>query len=78
MKDGESPNENFARGCVIQSQLGTHEMAFSDVDDNHHPARNLSRAFGIQKSILLTNAGLSRKVLENVVLSAYGEMEMAR
>ena len=34
--------------------------------------------FGIQKRILLTDADLSRKVLEDVVLSAYGEMEMAR
>ena len=78
MKDGESPNEYFARSSVIQSQLGSHGMAFSDVDANHHLARNLSHAFGIQQSILLANADSSRKVLEDVVLSAYGEMEMAR
>ena len=78
MKDGKSPNEYFARGSVIQSQLGSHKMAFSDVDANHHLARNLSHAFGIQKSILLDIADLSRKVLKNVVLSTYGDMKMAR
>ena len=78
MKDAESPNEYFARGSVIQSQLGSHGMAFSDVDGNHHLDRNLSHAFGIRKSILITIADLSLKVLEDVVLSAYGEIEMAR
>ena len=28
MKDGESPNEYFAKGGVLHSQLGSHEMAF--------------------------------------------------
>ena len=78
IKYGESPNEYFARASVIRSRLGSHGMAFTDVDANHHLARNLSHAFGIQTSILLTNPDLSRKALEDVVLNAYGEMEMAR
>ena len=78
MKEGEPPNEYFARGSVIRSQLGSHGMVFSDVDANHHFVRNVSHVFGVQKSILLTNADLSRQVLEDVVLSAHGEMEMAR
>ncbi|CAN0427309.1 unnamed protein product [Scytosiphon promiscuus] len=78
MKDGEPPNEYFARGSVIRSRLSSHEVLFSDQDANRHFARNLSHIFQVQKSILLANADLSYKVLEDVVLSAQTEMEMAR
>ena len=78
MKVGESPNEYFGRGSVIRGRLSSHGVTFSDHDANKHFARNLSPAFGVQKSILLANSDLSYQVLEDVVLSAHGEMEMAR
>ena len=78
MKVGESPNEYFSRGCVLRNRLGTHGMVFPDIDANQNFARNLSPVFGVQKSTLLANAELTYQVLEDVVLSAYGEMEMSR
>ena len=78
MKEHEPPSEYFARGSELRNRLALHGVTFSDVDANQHFARNLSHVFGMQKSILLSNADLTCKVLEDVVLNAYGEMEMAR
>ena len=44
------------------------------VDAKQHFVRNLSPAFGVQKYILLPNAALTYQILEDVVLSAHGEM----
>ena len=63
---------------MLRSRLALHGVTFSDVDANQQSAGNLSHGFGVQKSILLSNADLTCKILEDVVLSAYGEMEMAR
>ena len=77
MKDGEAPNEYFARGSALRSQLGTHGAIHTDNDVDQHFARNLTPAYSVQNSILLAKEELSRKVLEDV-LHAYGEMEMAK
>ena len=45
-------------------------MNFPDIDANQRFARNLSPAFGVHKSILLTSSELTYQVLEDVVLSA--------
>ena len=78
MKDGETPSVLFSRGCALRSRRCAHGMIFPDVDANQHFARNLSPAFGVQKRVVLTNAEFTYQVLEDVVLSAYGEMEMSR
>ena len=58
MKQHEPPNEYFARGSALRSRLALHGVTFSDVDANQEFARNLSHVFGVQKSILLSNAGV--------------------
>ena len=78
MKDGEAPNANFARGSVLRSQLGTDRFIHTENNVNQNFARNLISDYSVQKSILLAKEELSRKVLEDVVLNAYGEMEMAK
>ena len=78
MKEHEPLDEYFARDSVLRSRLALHGVTFSGVDANQHFARNLSHVFGVQKSILLSNADLTCKALEEVVLNAYGEMVMAR
>ena len=42
MRDGEAPNEYFARGSVLRSQLGTHGVIHTDNVVNQHFARNLT------------------------------------
>ena len=78
MKDGEAPIEYFARGSALRNQLGTHGVIHTDNEVNQHFARNLTPDYSVQKSILLAKDELTRKVLEDVVLNAYGEMEMAK
>ncbi|CAN0528214.1 unnamed protein product, partial [Laminaria digitata] len=78
MKGNETPDEYFARGSVLRSRLANHGTVITAVDANHQFARRLSPAFAVQKSILLSNAELSCQVLEDVVLSAFSQMEMAR
>ena len=78
MRDGEAPNGCFARGSVLRRQLGTHGVIHTDNDVNQHFARNLTPDHSVQKSILLAKEDLTRKVLEDVVLTAYGEIEMAK
>lgn len=74
MKKHEPPNEYFVRGSVLRSHLALHGVAFSDVDANNFFARNIFRVFRVQKSFSLSNAELTSKVLEDVVISAHGEM----
>ena len=78
LRDGEAPIEYFAGGSVLRNQLGTHGVIHTDNDVNQHFARNLTPDNSVQKSILLAKEELSRKVLEDVVLNAFGEMEMAK
>ena len=53
MKDGEAPNECFARGSVLRSQLGTDGVTHTENDGNQHFARNLTPGYSVQKSIFL-------------------------
>ena len=78
MRDGEAPNEYFARGSVLRNQLGTNGVIHTDNDVNQHFARNLTPDYSVQKIMLLAEEELTRKVLEGVVLNAYGEMEVAK
>ena len=78
MNEHEPPNEYFARGSALRYRLSQHGMTISGVDANQHFARKLSHVFVVQKNILLANADLTSKVIEDVVLCACGEMEMAR
>ena len=50
---------------------------FPDVDANQHLTRNVSLAFGVKTSVFFTNAELTYHVLENVVFSTYGGMDMS-
>ena len=63
---------------VLRSRLALHGVTFSDIAANQHFARSISHVSGVQKSILLSNADLTCKLLDDVVLSAYGEIEVAR
>ena len=78
MRDGEAPNECFVRGSVPRSKPGTHVVIHTDNDVNQHFARNVTPDYSVQKSVLLAKEELSRKVLDDVVLSAYSEMDMAK
>ena len=78
MRDGEAPNECFVRGSVQRSKPGTHGAIHTDNDVNQHFARNVAPDYSVQKSVLLAKEELSRKVLDDVVLNAYSEMEMVK
>ena len=82
MKENNPPplnDEYCARGSALRSRLALRwSDNLSDVDTNQHFTCNLFHACGVQLSILLSDADLACEVLEDVVLRAYGEMEMAR
>ena len=78
MKDGETPNEYFARRILLRRQLDTHDASYTDHDVIQHFARNLTPDHSVQNSILLAKKEISLKVLEDVCVNAYGEMEMAK
>ena len=64
--------------CVLRRRLALHGQTFSGVYANQHFACSLSLDYRVQNSILLSNADLTRKVLQDLMLSAYREMEIAR
>ena len=69
MKDGVPPNDYFARGSVLRSQLSTHGVIHTDTDVDQHFARNLTPNYSVQNSILLAKEDLSRKaVLKHVAI----------
>ena len=61
-----------------RNQLGTHGVIHADTDVNQHVARNLTPNYSVQDRSLPPKEDLSRKILEDVVLNAYGEMEWPR
>ena len=63
---------------MLRSQLGTHGVIRADNDVNQHFAKNITPDYSVKNSILLAKEELSRKVLEDVVLTTYDEMEMAK
>ena len=78
MKQDEPPNEYFARGSVLRSRLALHRVTFFCIGANKHFVRNFSHVHGVQKSILLSNAYLTCKIVQDMVLNVYGETEMAK
>ena len=78
MKVGESPNEYFSRGCELSKRYGIHGMVLHDIEVKQHFVCNLSPIVEVQESIFLTNAELAYQVLEDVVLSANGEIEISK
>ena len=78
MKADETPQSYFGRFAVLRSRLASHGTIFSDTDAHHHLVQNLSPAFRMQKSILLTQSDLALQVVEDVMTSTYGEIEVER
>ena len=72
MRDGEALNGYFARGSALRNQLGTHGVIDTDNDVNQQFTRNMTADYSVQKRILLAKEEFTRKVLEDVVLNAYG------
>ena len=76
MGEDETPQSYFGRFAVLRSRLASHDTIFSDTDAHHHLVRNFPTAFRMQKRILLAQSDLAVQVIEEVVTSAYGEMEI--
>ena len=59
MRDGEAPNEYFARGSPRRSKLGTYGVINTGNDVNQNFARNLTPDYSVQKIILLAKEDLT-------------------
>ena len=60
------------------SRRSIHGAQFTDHEADEHLVRSLSHVFGAQKGTLLSKSDLTCQVLEDVVFSAQGDMDMAR
>ena len=61
-----------------RSQLGTHGVIHADNDVNQDFERNLTPDYLIHRNVVLAKEAFSRKAVEDVVLNAYGEIDMAK
>ena len=78
MEANETPQSYIGRFAVLRSRLAFYGPFFSAADDHHRLLRNLSPAFRLQKSILLTQSDFAMQVVEKVATGAYGEIEIER
>ena len=77
-KRTRTPPTCFLRGSLLRSRLALHRVTFFCIGANKHFVRNLSHVLGVQKSIMLSNAYLTCKIVQDMVLNVYGETEMAK
>ena len=61
-----------------RSQLGSHGVIHGDNDVNQHFARNLTLDYSMKRNVVLAKEAFSRKAVEDFVLNAYGEIDMAK
>ena len=65
------------RGSVLKSRLAQRGVKFPALDANQHFDEYFLHIFRVKKRIMLSNADLTSRVRQDVVLRAFREVDMA-